>query len=73
MEENVGGTDQLLRILVGAVLGLVSLAQLAELQQLSPLPMWLSPVLGVLALILLGTGLSKRCMINDLLGRDTSE
>lgn len=70
MEENVGGNDRLLRIAAGAILGLASLGILGE--YLSA-PMWTSPVLGVLALILLGTAYTKKCKCNEMLGRDTSE
>lgn len=73
MEENVGGLDQQLRVVVGAVLGLVSLTVLGGFTGSYELPMWLSPVLGVLALVLLGTGLTCKCKINEMLGRDTAE
>lgn len=70
MEENVGGSDRLARIVIGAVLGLISLGILGELVEA---PMWVSPVFGVLALVLLATAYTKQCKINELLGRDTSE
>lgn len=73
MEENVGGLDQQLRIAVGAVLGLASLAILGNFTGNYNVPMWLSPVLGVLALVLLGTGLTCKCKINAMLDRDTAE
>ena len=71
MEENVGGNDRLVRIVVGALSGAASLAILGEM--VSGAPMWLSPVLGVLALVLLGTAYTKTCKINEMLDRDTSE
>ena len=70
MEENVGGNDRLARIVVGAVLGLASLGILADLV---PAQMILSPIFGVLALMLLATAYTKKCKCNELLGRDTSE
>jgi hypothetical protein len=70
MEENVGGTDRLARIVVGAVLGLISLGVLGNMVDA---PMWVSPVFGILALALLGTAYTCKCKINDLLGRDSSE
>lgn len=70
MEENVGGNDRLVRILLGAVLGLVSLGVLGGYLQY---PMWTSPVLGVLALVLFGTAYTCKCKFNEMLGRDTSE
>ena len=71
MEENVGGNDRLIRIIGGAVSGAASLAILGEM--LPGAPMWASPVLGILALILLGTAYTKKCKINEMLDRDTSE
>lgn len=73
MEENVGGLDQQLRIAGGAVLGLVSLAILGDFTMGYDVPMVVSPVLGVLALVLLGTGLTGKCKINAMLGKDTSD
>lgn len=70
MEENVGGNDRLVRIVLGAVLGLASLGILGNFVDA---PMWLSPVLGVLALGLLGTAYTCKCKLNKLMGRDTSE
>lgn len=71
MEENVGGNDRLARIVVGALSGAGSLAILGGYAPGTP--MWLSPVLGVLALVLLGTAYTKQCKINEMLDRDTSE
>ncbi|MFB6208963.1 MAG: DUF2892 domain-containing protein [Candidatus Nanohaloarchaea archaeon] len=50
------GAIQLVLLLLGAVSGLVSLAQLASIGPVTSLPMILSPVLGVLALVLLYVG-----------------
>lgn len=71
MDENVGGNDRLARIAVGAVSGASSLAILGEM--VSGAPMWLSPVLGVLAIVLLGTAYTKKCKCNEMLDRDTSK
>jgi len=77
MEENVGLMDQRVRIGVGAVLGLVSLLVLAQSQglisEMVPLPVISSPVLGVVALVLLVTGYRKKCQLYAMLGMDTSE
>lgn len=68
METNVGSTDKLVRIVVGAIAGIVSLGVLAGAV---PLPTVLSPVLGVGALILLVTGFTGFCGLYTLLGVDT--
>ena len=77
MEENVGDTDGLIRILVGAVLGLTSLGILAQEQliisEMLPLPVIASPVLGVLAIVLLATGFTSKCALYSALGMNTSE
>ena len=77
MEENVGLMDQKVRIALGAVSGLVSLLVLAQSQsivsELLPLPAIVSPVLGLVALMLLVTGFRKKCQLYSMLGMDTSE
>ena len=70
MEENVGDTDGIVRILVGAVLGLASLGILANMV---PIDAVYSPVLGVLSLILIGTGYTSKCALYSALGVNTSE
>jgi len=70
MEENVGSTDGLVRIVLGAVSGLASLGILADMV---PLDMIYSPVLGVVALVLLGTAFTSKCALYSALGIDTSE
>ena len=77
MEENVGLLDQKVRIALGAVSGLLSLLVLAQSQNLVsemlPLPAIASPVLGLIALVLLVTGYRKKCQLYAMLGVDTSE
>lgn len=77
MEENVGLLDQKVRIGLGAVLGLVSLLVLAQSQgmvsEMLPLPTVVSPVLGVIAIVLLATGYTSKCALYSALGIDTSE
>jgi len=68
MEKNVGATDKAVRIGVGALAGLVSLAIL--LGTLS-LPEVLSPVLGVAAVVLLVTAFTGFCGLYAVLGVDT--
>jgi hypothetical protein len=68
MARNVGSTDQLVRILLGAVAGLVSIGILIDVV---PLPAVSSPVLGVAAMILLVTGVTGFCGLYTVLGVDT--
>ena len=68
METNVGTTDKQVRTVVGALAGIVSLAILAEAL---PAPMVLSPVAGVVAILMLGTAATGTCGLYSVLGVDT--
>ena len=68
MDTNVGSTDRQVRTLLGALAGVLSLAILAEVVSL---PSALSPVLGVVAIVLLGTAATGTCGLYALLGIDT--
>lgn len=68
MEKNVGATDKAVRIGVGALAGLVSLAILLDTLSL---PEVLSPVLGVAAVVLLVTAFTGFCGLYAVLGVDT--
>jgi hypothetical protein len=68
MEQNVGAFDQKLRTATGAIAGVASLAILAGALSL---PAALSPVLGVVALVMLVTGVVGMCPIYSLFGVDT--
>jgi len=68
MAQNVGGTDGRLRIALGAIAGLLSLATLAGA---APLPSVVSPVLGLGAVILLGTAVTGFCPLYSVLGMYT--
>jgi len=70
MAKNVGGTDKLVRIVLGAVLGLASLAILGNVVDAAAV---LSPILGVLALILLVTGATSTCGLYSALGISTRQ
>lgn len=70
MEKNVGSTDKMVRMALGAILGLASLGILAEYV---PGPEIASPVLGVLAVVLLATGYFGTCALYSMIGVDTSE
>ena len=68
MAKNVGDTDRLARIVLGAILGIASLAILTGSIDAAVV---LSPVLGVLSLILLVTGLTSTCGLYSALGVST--
>jgi hypothetical protein len=68
MDVNVGSTDKSMRTLIGAIAGVVSLAILAG--QLDA-PALASPVLGVVALIMLGTAATRSCPVYSVLGMNT--
>ncbi|MFC6758137.1 MULTISPECIES: YgaP family membrane protein [Haloarcula] len=68
MAQNVGATDGRVRIGLGAIAGLVSLAVLAGAL---PLPSLSAPVLGLGAVILIGTGLTGFCPLYSVLGMNT--
>lgn len=70
MEKNVGHTDALVRMVLGAVAGLASIGILTNTV---PGPEIASPVLGVIAIVLLATGYFGTCGLYSLLGVDTSE
>lgn len=68
MEQNVGSSDKLLRTALGAVAGLLSIAILANVVSL---PVAASPVLGLVAIVMLATGTVGMCPIYSLLGVDS--
>ena len=68
MEPNVGATDRQVRTAIGAVAGIVSLAILADVLAL---PEAASLLLGIVALVLLGTAATGTCGLYKVLGVDT--
>lgn len=68
MAQNVGSMDRKLRTGAGAVAGLLSLAILADAVAL---PGIASPVLGVVAIMMLATAAMGTCGVYSLLGVDT--
>lgn len=74
MEENVGDTDKVVRVVLGAVAGLLSLGILADLlpESLSA-PMIASPILGIVAIALLATAFTSKCGLYSALGMNTKE
>ena len=65
MEVNVGATDKSVRTLISAIARVLFLAILAG--QLAA-PALASPVLGVVALIMLGTAATRSCPVYSVLG-----
>ncbi|EMA67540.1 hypothetical protein C461_07434 [Halorubrum aidingense JCM 13560] len=68
MDQNVGITDKRVRTALGAIFGTVSLATLAGFFPLSGIA---ALVLGVAALLMLGTAATGFCGLYALLGVDT--
>ena len=74
MEENVGETDKVLRIALGAVSGLISLGILIDLIPESiPAPIIASPILGLVAIALLATAFTNKCGLYSALGINSKE
>lgn len=74
MQENVGDTESIVRILLGAVAGLLSLGILADVLPSSlNIPEIASPILGVLAIVLLATGFTSKCELYSVLDINTKE
>jgi hypothetical protein len=68
MDQNVGITDKRVRVALGAGFGTISLATLAGIAPLSGIT---ALVLGVAALLMLGTAATGFCGLYALLGVDT--
>ncbi|MFD1600069.1 YgaP family membrane protein [Halobellus rarus] len=68
MEQNVGQTDSVVRIALGAIAGVISLGILGDAVSA---PTILSPVLGIVSVMLLVTGLTGRCGLYSVIGVDT--
>lgn len=68
MNNNVGSVDQTLRTAAGAVTGVASIAILAGV---GSLPTVLSPVLGVVAVMMLVTAAVGTCPVYSMLGVDS--
>lgn len=68
MEKNVGSTDRYVRIVVGIVLAAVGLAGFAGMVAFGPI---VAAVLLVVGAVLLGTGLTQRCLLYQPFGIDT--
>jgi|AntRauMinimDraft_3_1070383.scaffolds.fasta_scaffold00021_72 hypothetical protein len=72
MEQNVGHNDKIVRIVLGAVSGLISLGILTDLLPESvSIPMIGSPILGLIAIALLTTAFTNKCGLYSALGIKT--
>ncbi len=68
MDRNVGSVDQVVRTVVGAVGGAASIGILAGIVSL---PTVLSPVLGIVAAVMLTTAAVGTCPIYSMFGVDS--
>ena len=68
MDQNVGVTDKRVRTALGAIFGTVSLATLAGAVPFSGI---VALVLGIAALLMLGTAVMGTCLVYSLLGIET--
>jgi hypothetical protein len=70
METNVGGLDRTARLVAGPILLVVGLAALAEFL---PLGTAIGAVAVVIGLVFVVTGTTRKCILNRLVGIDTSK
>jgi hypothetical protein len=68
MDRNVGSADQMLRTVAGAVAGVASIVILAGIDTV---PAVLSPVLGIMAIIMFATAAVGTCPMYSMLGVDS--
>ncbi|WP_254535380.1 YgaP family membrane protein [Halomarina litorea] len=76
MEKNVGGYDRIARLVIGPVLGTVSLAALAGYLSLAVGPLStgiVAALFGLVSLVLIVTGATQQCPLNRALGINTYE
>lgn len=74
MEKNVGGYDRIARLVLGPILGTVSLAALAGFLSLAIGPLStgvVAALFGLISLVLIVTGVSQQCPLNRALGINT--
>jgi len=74
MQQNVGDTDRLVRIVVGVALVVIALAGFLEYLSLSIGP--ISNVIGaafvaIVGVVLLGTAYTRQCALYQVIGVDT--
>ncbi|QIB73178.1 DUF2892 domain-containing protein [Halogeometricum borinquense] len=73
MEKNVGGYDRIARLVVGLLLVIVGAAAVAGLFTIATGTLGLVLAGGALVVgaVLLTTGLTQKCLLNDVIGMDT--
>jgi hypothetical protein len=69
METNVGGLDEGIRITLGPLLLVLSVASVQESVRIRPS---VTAVAGAVGAVLTVTGLARKCPANSAMGRDTS-
>ncbi|MGM0398857.1 MAG: YgaP-like transmembrane domain [Halobacteriota archaeon] len=69
MEINVGSTDRSVRIVLGALLAVLGLAGILDLWAANVV---VAAVLTLVGVVVLGTGLTRRCLLYKPFGIDTS-
>ncbi|ELZ01053.1 hypothetical protein C482_07631 [Natrialba chahannaoensis JCM 10990] len=70
MEKNVGGIDRQGRLIIGVILAIAGIAALGGFWAVGAVTGAVALVLGI---ILLVTGTTRKCPINEMVGMDTSE
>lgn len=68
MEKNVGGVDRIGRFVIGIVAAIAGIAALAGVWSAGALVGGVALLIGI---VLLATGATQKCVINDLLGINT--
>ena len=74
MEKNVGGYDRTARLVLGPILGTISLAALAGYVSLGFGPLStgiVAALFGLVAVVLIVTGATQQCVLNRVLGLDS--
>lgn len=74
MEKNVGGYDRTARLVLGPVLGTLSLAALAGYLSLAIGPLStgvVAALFGIVSLVFIVTGVTQQCFLNRVFGRNT--
>ena len=70
MEQNVGGIDRIVRIAIGVLSVAAGLAALAGLWEIGVVVAGVAILVGI---VLLATGTTQKCPINEAAGIDTTE
>ncbi|AWB28716.1 YgaP family membrane protein [Halococcoides cellulosivorans] len=74
MNHNVGQTDRIVRIAAGLVAVIVAVVVAMGVAGLgSPVDLVVAAVVGLIGLVLIGTGVTQTCALYSLIGVDTSD